>query len=579
MIRFALVMLICLITLSGPVDAWAGTPGAGAAADASYETLASAVLSDYFRRHPTHATDLGLHEFDDRLEDYSRAAVAADLASMKDFRRRLEAVEPSVLERDERLDRDFLLHVLEGEILRAESVRAWEKDPDIYSSGITNSAYSLIKRDFAPAAQRMRSLIARQRSMPQALQEARRNLVAPARIYTEIALEQLDGNIDFFRSAVVEAFAGVGDPALQGEFHRTNDAVIEALEDYRDWLRKDLLPRSGADFAIGPELYRRLLSADEMVDLPLARLLEIAENDLRRNQAALVATARRIDAARDPREVLASLQQDHPAPDALLATTQSELDALAHFLTERAIVTIPRAEPARVVETPPFMRSTTSAAMDTPGPFEKPGMPGYYFMTLPDPAWSAAQTEDFMRQWYRALITNVSVHEVWPGHYLQFLYSPQYPSDVRKVFYSSANAEGWAHYCEEMVIDEGFRAGDDAYRLAQLQDALLRDARFVVGIRMHTAGMTVEEAKAFFEREGYQPGPVAESEAKRGTSDPLYGYYTLGKLVIFKLRDDYRAKRGAAYSLREFHDAFLRMGSLPLPLVREAMLGERGSLL
>jgi len=415
--------------------------------------------------------------------------------------------------------------------------------------------------------------------MPQALREAKRNLVAPARIYTEIALEQLDGSIDFFRSAVVEAFAGIGDAALQAEFHRTNDAVIQALEEYRDWLRKDVLPRSGAGFAIGPELYRQLLSADEMVDLPLARLLDIAETDLRRNQAALVATARRIDATRDPREVLESLQQDHPAPDALLSTTQSELDALARFLTDHAVVTIPRAEPARVVETPPFMRSTTSAAMDTPGPFEKTSMPGYYFMTLPDPDWSEAQKEDFMRQWYRALITNVSVHEVWPGHYLQFLYSPHYPSDVRKVFYSSANAEGWAHYCEEMVIDEGFRADDDAYRLAQLQDALLRDARFVVGIRMHTQGMTVAEAKAYFEREGYQPGPVAESEAKRGTSDPLYGYYTLGKLAIFKLRDDYRAKRGAAYSLREFHDTFLRLGPLPLPLVREAMLGERGALL
>ncbi len=183
-----------------------------------------------------------------------------------------------------------------------------------------------------------------------------------------------------------------------------------------------------------------------------------------------------------------------------------------------------------------------------------------------------------MRQWFYALITNVSVHEVWPGHYLQFLYAAQYPSDVRKVLWSNSNVEGWAHYCEQMVIDEGFHADDPRYRLAQLQDALLRDARFIVGIRMHTAGMTVAQAEAFFEQEGYQPRPVAVSETKRGTSDALFGYYTMGKLAILKLREDYRRKLGAGYALQDFHDRFIALGPLPLPLVREAMLGERGEL-
>ena len=184
-----------------------------------------------------------------------------------------------------------------------------------------------------------------------------------------------------------------------------------------------------------------------------------------------------------------------------------------------------------------------------------------------------------MRQWFPELITNVSVHEVWPGHYLQFLYAKQYPSDVRRVFSSNANVEGWAHYCEQMVLDEGFHDGDPRYRLAQLQDALLRDARFIVGIRMHTQGMTIEQAEDFFEHEAFQPRPVAVSETKRGTSDALYGYYTLGKLAILKLREDYKTKRGAAYSLQGFHDEFLRLGPLPLPLMREAMLGERGQML
>ena len=201
-------------------------------------------------------------------------------------------------------------------------------------------------------------------------------------------------------------------------------------------------------------------------------------------------------------------------------------------------------------------------------------------MTLPDPKASAKATREFMKQWYYAAISNVSVHEVWPGHYLQFLYAKQFPSDIRKVFGAATNSEGWAHYCEQMVIDEGFHADDPRYRLAQIQDALLRNARFIVGIRLHTKGMTVAQAEDFFVTEGYQPRPVAVSESKRGTSDPTYGYYTMGKLMILKLREDYKAKMGAQYSLQKFHDTFIALGPLPLPLIRKAMLGEsRAALL
>jgi len=224
------------------------------------------------------------------------------------------------------------------------------------------------------------------------------------------------------------------------------------------------------------------------------------------------------------------------------------------------------------------MRSTTSASMDTPGPFEAAKLRGFYNMTLPDPRWDAAAQADFMRQWYTAAITNVSVHEVYPGHYLQFLYASSFPSDVRKVLGANSNSEGWAHYGEQMMLDEGFHAGEPKYRLAQLQDALLRNVRFIVGIKMHTQGMTVDEATHLFETMGHQPHPVAVSEAKRGTSDALYGYYTMGKLAILKLRDDYQAKMGKEYSLQKFHDTFIGLGPLPLPLIREAMLGEQGEM-
>ena len=216
--------------------------------------------------------------------------------------------------------------------------------------------------------------------------------------------------------------------------------------------------------------------------------------------------------------------------------------------------------------------------MDTPGPFEKATLEGFYHMTLPDPRWKPAERAEFMRAWYYPAITIVSVHEVYPGHYLQFLYANQFPSDVRKVFGAASNSEGWAHYSEQMMLDEGFHAGEPKYRLAQLQDALLRNVRFVVGIKLHTRGMTVDEAITLFETAGHQPRPVAVSEAKRGTSDALYGYYTMGKLAILKLREDYKTRMGAAYSLQNFHDTFIALGPLPLPLIRRAMLGATGEL-
>ena len=547
--------------------------------DAAYEKVAAAILDDLYARNPSYATDLGLHRYDSQLDDFSRAAVQDDVASLARFKASLEAIDPKSLSLNNRLDREMLLLSLESRRIGDEEVRGWARDPDNYSSGITNAAFALIKRDYAPAAERMKSLVAREKAMPAALLEARRNLDNPPRIYTEIAIEQLDGNQEFFRTTVVEAFADVKDPALQAEFKQANDAVIAALGDYKAWLQKDLLPRSNGNYAYGTDLYRRKLWADEMIDTPLATLLQKAEADLKTNQALFAQTARRIDPTKSPVEVLESLQKDHPPPDKLLAATQAELDAIGRFMTDKHIVTIPKdAVPAQVKETPPFMRATTSASMDTPGPFEKGALRGFYNMTLPDPSWDAAKTEDFMRQWFYPLIANVSVHEVWPGHYLQFLYAKTFPSDARKVLGASSNSEGWAHYCEQMVIDEGFHADDPRYRLAQLQDALLRDARFIVGIRMHTQGMTMAQAEDFFVNQGYQPRPVAVSETKRGTSDALFGYYTMGKLAILKLREDYRKKMGPAFKLQDFHDQFIALGPLPLPLVREAMLGERGDL-
>ncbi|MDQ3349179.1 MAG: DUF885 domain-containing protein [Acidobacteriota bacterium] len=546
--------------------------------DEAFAAVARDYLEDLFRRQPTQATYLGIHKYDHQLEDYSRQAVTDAAATIRRFRERVRAIDPAALGPVNQLDREQLLRAMDARLLTLEVVRPWARNADTYSSGLTSTAYIMIKRAFAPPEERLRNLIAREAAMPAALLEARKNLENPPRIYTQIAIDQLDGNREFFETAVPQAFAAVTDKALLREFRAANDAVIAALADYKKWLQDDLLKRSNGNFAFGEETYRRKLAADEMIEVPLDELLAAAQRDLRKNQAAFAETAKRIDPRRTPREVLSAVETNHPPPDKLLETTQAELDAIGRFMTDHRIVTIPKAAPARVEETPPFLRATTTASMDIPGPFETVADEAYYSMTLPDPRWSARETSEFMRQWYYALITNVSVHEVWPGHYLQFLYARDFPSDVRKVFGAASNSEGWAHYAEQMVIDEGFHADDPRYRLAQLQDALLRNARFIVGIRMHTRGMSVSEAEEFFIKEGYQPAPMARSETRRGTSDATYGYYTMGKLMILKLREDYKAKMGAQYSLQGFHDTFIKLGPLPLPLIRKAMLGEIGQV-
>ena len=540
--------------------------------------VAAEYLEDLYRRQPTQATDLGIHKYDDQLENYSREAVADAVASARQFRERVNAIDPSSLSADTQLDREQLLHSLDSRILMLDVVRPWAKDADTYSSGMTNTAYVMIKRKFAPPEERLRKLIVREKAMPAALQEARKNIENPPLIYTQIAIDQIEGNRSFFQAAVPGAFTDIQDKALLSEFKSANDAVIAAMAEYKTWLQTDLLKRSTGTFAFGEDTYRKKLAADEMIDVSLDDLLAIADRDLKKNQAAFAEAATLIDAKKAPLQVLASIAADHPPAAKLLSVTQQELDAIGQFMTDHHIVTIPQAAPARVQETPPFLRATTSASMDIPGPFEKVATEAYYNMTLPDPRWPARETQEFMKQWYYAAISNVSVHEVWPGHYLQFLYAKNFPSDVRKVLGAATNSEGWAHYCEQMVIDEGFHRDDPRYRLAQIQDALLRDARFIVGIRMHTKGMTREQAQEFFVKEGYQPAPVARSESRRGTADATYGYYTMGKLMILKLRDDYKAKMGAQYSLQHFHDTFIKLGPLPLPLIRKAMLGEVGTL-
>jgi uncharacterized protein (DUF885 family) len=544
----------------------------------------------YFRYAPTNGTLAGYHQYDGELENYSRKNIDAEIVALKDFEKRMEAIHsgPAALDFVSRSDREMVLANIRSQLLTLEVIRPWEKNADNYSSACGNGAFTLMERKFASPDERLRSLIAREKQMPALLDAARVNLKNPPHIYTEIAIEQLPDIVTFFEDDVPLAFADAHDAALKAEFARSNAAVVTALNSYLNWLKTDLLPRSNGDFRIGADAFQKKLAYDEMVDTPLDKLLEIGWADLRKNQAHFNAVAKELEPDKEARAVLEELGENHPAPDHLLDAFRATFDGLVSFIRAHHIVTIPSDVRPIVEETPPFMRATTFASMDTPGPFEQHATEAYFNVTLPDPKMKPEEVEGFMHSFNVGTVISTAVHEAYPGHYIQFLWLPQAPSRVRKLLGANTDIEGWAHYTEQMMLDEGYgQPGAGAkdvreskfLRLGQLQDALLRNARFLVGIEMHTGKMSFDEAVAFFQKEGYQSKETAMVETKRGTSDPTYLYYTLGKLEIMKLREDVKKRDGAAFSLEKFHNDFLREGSPPVKIVREAMLGDQSPTL
>jgi len=537
----------------------------------------------YFPQDPAGATAAGIHRYDTELESYSKKDIAQQIRSLHEYETRVENFAKDGLSPVAAADRGILLGQIRSRLLTLETIRPYEKNPDVYPSGAANSVYVLMVRKFAPAEERLRSVVEREKKIPAMLAGAKENLNNPPRIFTEIALEQLPGTTGFFGADVPATFKEVRDEKLQGEFANANAGVIAALQAYEAWLKTDVLRRSNGDFRLGAANYAKKLQYEEMVDTPLDRLLEIGLADLHKNQAALRQQAKEIEPQKTPREVMAELAVMHPAPDKLMDTFRGAFDGIIAFIQEKHIITIPPGPRPILMETPPFERATTTASMDTPGPFETRATESYFHVTLPGRGDSPEDVASLMAGFNVGTIVTTSVHETYPGHYLQYLWTSRAPSKLRKVIYANTNGEGWAHYSEQMMLDEGYgqpgAGAKDAreakfIRLGQLQDALLRDARFVVGIQMHTGNMSVEDAKRFFVTEGFQSEKIADIEAKRGTSDPTYLYYTLGKLQILKLREDYRKKMGDAFSLGKFHDEFMSQGFPPIAVVRKAMMGD-----
>jgi uncharacterized protein (DUF885 family) len=558
-------------------------------ADQGFSQLADRFFDQvYFPFAPTNGTLAGFHQYDKQLEDYSRSGVDREIKALHAFLPQLEAVDPGSLDETTRGDRQMILNEIHSNLLTLETIRPWEKNPDTYSSGIAGSVFSLMERTFASPDERLKSVVAREKQMPSALSAARTNLKNPPKIYTQIAVEQLPGIISFFQNDVPSAFVKATDPSVKADFAKSNAAVISALQSYQQWLQDDLLPRSNGDFRIGAATFSKKLAYDEMVDTPLDKLLEIGYADLHKNKAEFIRIAQEVDPSKTPEQVLEELGNDHPAPDQLLQSFRDTFNGLISFIRGNNIITIPSDIRPILEETPPFMRATTFASMDTPGAFEKNAKEAYFNVTLPDKSWTPEKINGYMHSFNVGTIVSTSVHEAYPGHYVQFLWVPEAPSKTRKLLFANSNVEGWAHYCEQMMLDEGFgqpgTGAKDAreskmIRLGQLQDALLRDARFIVGIKMHTGQMTMDQAIDFFVKDGFQAKEVGEVETKRGTADPTYLYYTLGKLEILKLRADVQKKEGPAFSLHTFHDNFMRQGGVPIKIIRESMLGDESPAL
>ena len=578
-----IVVAIGAATMLGSI-ATAQSPASAKAADERFSQVADNFFEQvYFPFAPTSGTLAGFHQYDARLEDYSKAGVDRQVKALHAFLPQVEAIAPDTLSGSVRGDRQMILNDIHSNLLTLETIRPWEKNPDTYSSGIAGSVFSLMERTFASPDARLASVVAREKQMPAVFDAARMNLKNPPRICTEIALQQLPGIISFFQNDVPSAFSKASDPSTKADFAKSNAAVIGSLQSYQRWLQNDLLPRSNGDFKIGADVFSKKLMYDEMVDTPLDRLLDIGFADLHKNKADFIRIAHEVDPSKTPEQVLDELGNDHPAPDQLLKSFRDTFNGLISFIREKNIITIPSEVRPILEETPPFMRATTFASMDTPGAYEKNATEAYFNVTLPEKSWTPERVNGYMHSFNIGTIVSTSVHEAYPGHYVQFLWVPDAPSKTRKLLFANSNVEGWAHYCEQMMLDEGFaQPGSGAkterearmIRLGQLQDALLRDSRFIVGIKMHTGQMTMEQAIDFFVKEGFQAKEVGEVETKRGTSDPTYLYYTLGKLEILKLRADLQKKEGTSFSLHDFHDNFMRQGGVPIKIIREAMLGD-----
>jgi uncharacterized protein (DUF885 family) len=530
--------------------------------------------------HPTYATLDGVHTHDDLLEDFSRPAVEAEAHALSGYLRRLGDINPDGLTGIERLEHGMLAPHIRSRMFELEEVRTWERNPQYYADIIATSLAGQALFTHAPASERARRVLSKLRQTPRLIQAARDNVKDPPGIFVKVGIETMRGVLTFIEQDLPRAFSNVDDLHLLGDLADAQTEALQAVGAYVESLEKEIAPRARASFRLGREKFEQKVKLDEGLSVPVDRLLAIATRELKVTQEAFKRVAGRMNGG-DPLETWARTKAGHPAPGELVAIGRDQLDELKTYLERQALITLPPGEPITVAPTPEFYR-WSFASMWTPGPFESKPSRAYYYLTDVDRSWPEDRQQEHLRDYNYPTLWSISIHEVYPGHFLHYQHLRRVESKARKsiMFAPASFVEGWAHYCEQMMIEAGFGREDHGVELGQLAEALIRLVRFIVGIRLHAEDLSVEQGVRLFREEAYMEEASARREAERGTFDPTYLVYTVGKLMLLKLRQDYKQQQGKAFSLRTFHDTLLGNGTAPFWVHRRLMLGaENGDLL
>lgn len=538
----------------------------------AWDSYVNEFIEAYFAAHPDFAVRQGRHEFDGKLPDWSAEGIAKEVKRLHAEKDRVASFSDAALNERQRFEREYVASVIDGDLFWHESAEWPFRCPQYYADGIDPDVY--VSREYAPLDQRLKAYTAYARAVPTAVEQIRKNLRTPLpKTFVNIGHTSFGGLISFYEKDVPAIFASVKDKQLQKDFKEANDGAIKAMKDIDGWFKSQEATANN-NFALGAAKFSEMLKATERVDVPLNELAQVGRKDLDRNLAALNEACATFAPGLSLAECVAKAQAHKPSGGPV-EMARKQLGDLKAFILEKKVVTIPGNEEAKVAEAPAYRR-WNFAYINIPGPYEK-GLPSVYYIAPPDPSWSQKEKDAYVPGVGSLLFT--SAHEVWPGHFLQFLHANRSSSKLGQLFVGYAFSEGWAHYTEEMMWDAGLGNGEAEMHVGQLLEALLRNVRFVSAIEMHTGKMTVEDSEKMFLEQGYQDAANARQQAARGTFDPAYLNYTMGKLMILKLREDWIASRGGKQAWQQFHDEFLKYGGPPIPLVRKAMLpGDGGSL-
>ena len=580
--------IICVVLLAIGMAACNGNKSSGNSTsgansgDETFKNIADSFLKGYLTWRPQTAVSLGYHEYDGKITDYSKASLDKELKRLKDFDQQLDSFDTVSLSTQNFFDFRILKMGIRNEIFNFEDLKVYTKNPMTYAGAVDVNLY--IKRDYAPLEERLKHVIAVEKEIPHVFAAANENLAGSLpKPYIQTAIEIAKGAADFFKGDLLTALKDVKNDSLMANFKTVNDAAVDAINKFVLYLQKEKLPKTNNDYAIGEASYKKMLLYGEDINLSPDSILAIGFAELKKEQENFNSAARIINPNKKPIDVYHDVQKEHPVADSLIPEARKQSEAIRQFLLDKKIVTMPSNVRVQIRETPQYARSTSSASMDVPGPFEKNAKEAYYYITPVDPKWSEKQKEDWLTTFDFYTTENVTIHEAYPGHYTQFLHlNASNASPIEKIFGSYAFIEGWAHYCEVMMIQQGYGNNGDSikaakHRLAQSGDALLRICRLCVSIKMHCHGMTMEEGTKFFIDNWYQGEKPSSQEALRGTFDPGYLFYTVGKLEILKLREDFKKQEGSGYTLQKFNDAMLDHGMMPIRLLREILLKDRAT--